>query len=105
MHSTTTSADVRVALWGWSGQMQEGGETVKQRLDKGLEVGDVVEVKKILKEGECALASRPGQDKVTLFSELKPDRVKEDDRGGDEGLCALSFLWLSLQDLLCARRG
>ena len=99
MHSTTTSADVRVALWGWSGQMQEGGETIKQRLDKGLEVGDVVEVKKILKEGEWALASRPGQDKVTLFSELKPDR------GGDEGLCALSFLWLSLQDLLCTRRG
>ena len=76
MHSTTTSADVRVALWGWSGQMQEGGETIMQRLDKGLEVGDVVEVKKILKEDEWALASRPGQDKVTLFSELK--RITEE---------------------------
>ena len=70
MHSTTKSADVRVALWGWSGQMQEGGETIMQRLDGGLEVGDVLEVKKVLKEHEWALASRPGQDKVTLFSEL-----------------------------------
>ena len=65
---------MRVAVWGWAGELpHQGGElseegaTVKQRLEGGLRVGDLVEVKKILVEEEWALASRPGEDKVPLF--------------------------------------
>ena len=66
--------DMRVAVWGWGGELphqggelSEEGETVKQRLEGGLKVGDLVEVKKILVEEEWALASRPGEDKVPFF--------------------------------------
>ena len=62
---------MRVAVWGWAGELpHQGGElseegaTVKQRLEGGLKVGDLVEVKKILVGEEWALASRPGEDKV-----------------------------------------
>ena len=66
--------DVRVAVWGWGaeelahpgGELSEEGRTVKLRLEGGLRVGDVVEVKKILVEEEWALASRPGEDKVNF---------------------------------------
>ena len=68
--------DMRVAVWGWGGEelahpggeLSEEGRTAKQRLEGGLRVGDVVEVKKILVEEEWALASRPGEDKVTFLS-------------------------------------
>ena len=40
---------------------------MKQRLEGGLKVGDLVEVKKILVGEEWALASRPGEDKVHFF--------------------------------------
>ena len=66
---------MRVAVWGWSGELphqdgellNQGGETVKQRLEGGLKVGDLVEVKKILVGEEWALASRPGEDKVPFY--------------------------------------
>ena len=68
--TSAVRGDMRVAVWGWGGELShQGGElsegaTVKQRLEGGLKVGDLVEVKKILEGEEWALASRPGQDKV-----------------------------------------
>ena len=69
--TSAVRGDMRVAVWGWAGELpHQGGElseegaTVKQRLEGGLKVGDLVEVKKILEGEEWALASRPGQDKV-----------------------------------------
>ena len=72
--TSAVRGDMRVAVWGWDGELahQGGelseGETVKQRLEGGLKVGDLVEVKKILEGEEWALASRPGQDKVQFLT-------------------------------------
>ena len=66
--------DVRVAVWGWGGGEElahQGGETLSEEgktVKLRLEVGDLVEVKKILVEKEWALASRPGEEKVPFLS-------------------------------------
>ena len=80
--------DVRVAVWGWGGEVPaQGGELleggiVKERLEGGLKVGDLVEVKKIMVEEEWALASRPGEEKVPfcwLLQKFAPKCCKTPD--------------------------
>ena len=76
--------DVRVAVWGWS-----GGE-MRQRLVGGLRVGEILEVKEVLTDGEWALASRPGEKKVQFFC-CSPSN-KHDRGGGAESLfCFVTF--------------